>query len=191
MLWPPTRWPKLDLDSSSIPSDDAEVKRELKVNVVTIHSDNPLSQLIHYFSSWRKLKTSVAWLLELKERLLLLSRKRKEYVVNQNENVEKEIKKFKAALGKSSLTPEHLEEAEKAIIQFAQNQRFSTEISSLEHDPKTVFKDSPLYRLDPFIEDGILRVGGRLFKSALPWEVKHPVILSKDLHVSQLTCCTD
>nr|XP_040024067.1 uncharacterized protein LOC120812302 [Gasterosteus aculeatus aculeatus] len=70
---PPTRWPKLDLDASSIPSDDAEVKRELKVNAVTIHSDNPLSQLIHYFSSWRKLKTSVAWLLELKERLLLLS----------------------------------------------------------------------------------------------------------------------
>lgn len=183
---PPTRWPKLDLDASSIPSDDAEVKRELKVNAVTIHSDNPLSQLIHYFSSWRKLKTSVAWLLELKERLLLLSRKRKEYVVNQNENVEKEIKKFKAALGKSNLTPERLEEAEKAIIQFAQNQRFSTEISSLKHDPKTVFKDSPLYRLDPFIEDGILRVGGRLFKSVLPWEVKHPVILSKDLHVSQL-----
>ncbi|KAL0149102.1 hypothetical protein M9458_055534 [Cirrhinus mrigala] len=133
-----TEWPKLNLDSSSIPSDDAEVKRELKVNAVTTHSDNPLSRLIHYFSSWRKLKTSVPWLLELKERLLLLSRKRKEYVVKQNENVEKELKKFKAALGRSSLTPERLEEAEKAIIQFAQNQRFSTEISSLKHDPKTV-----------------------------------------------------
>ncbi|KAL0196747.1 hypothetical protein M9458_005287, partial [Cirrhinus mrigala] len=167
---PAAKCPKLDLDDSSIPSDDPEVKKELKVNAITTHSDNPISQLIHYFSSWRKLKTSVAWLLELKERLLLLSHKRKEYVVKQNENVEKELKKFKAALGKSSLTPERLEEAEKAIIQFVQNQRFSTEISSLKHDPKTVSKDSPLYRLDHFIEDGILRVGGRLSKSALPLE---------------------
>lgn len=129
---PPSKWPKLDLDSSSISADDPEVKREIKVNAVTTHNDSPTNHLIHYFSSWRKLKTSVAWWLELKEKRLLLSQKRKEYVAKQNENVEKEFKKFKATLGKSSLTSERIEEAERAIIQFVQKQKFSSEISSLK-----------------------------------------------------------
>lgn len=149
------------------------------MNVITTHSDSPTSHLIHYFSSWRRLKTSVAWLLELKKRLLLLSQKRKEYVAKQSKNVKQDLEIFKATLGKSSLTPEHLEEAERAIIKFVQKQRFSSEIASLKQHPSTVSKDSPLYRLDPFMEDGILRVGGRLSKSALPLEVKHPLILSK------------
>lgn len=181
---PPTEWPELNLNSS-VPADDPEVKRERKVNAITTY-DSPTSHLIHYYSSWKKLKTSVAWWLELKERLLFLSHKRKEHEAKQNNNERKEPKGSQPRLGKSSLTPERLEEAEMAIIQFVQSHRFSNEFASLKQDLKTVSQDSPLYRLDPFIKDGILRVGGRLSKSALPQEVKHPVILSKELHISQL-----
>lgn len=43
-----------------------------------------------------------------------------------------------------------------------------------------------MYKLDPVVADGVLRVGGRLSKSALPEEMKHPAILPKESHVSQL-----
>lgn len=54
---------------------------------------------------------------------------------------------FKATLGNSSLTPEHLKEAERTIIHFIQK-------ASLKLGSKTVSKHSPLYHLDPYMEDG-------------------------------------
>lgn len=39
------------------------------------------------------------------------------------------------------------------------------------------------------MDNGILRVGGRLGQAEIPAESKHPVILSKDLHVSVLILC--
>lgn len=50
----------------------------------------------------------------------------------------------------------------------------------------SVSRHSPIYRLDPVLEDGFLRVGGRLSRGAMPDEAKHPLILSKDQHVSLL-----
>ena len=55
---------------------------------------------------------------------------------------------------------------------------------------KTMKKSSSLYKLDPFLdEDGVLRVGGRLGKSSDPYDVKHPVILPKKGHVTNLILC--
>ena len=55
---------------------------------------------------------------------------------------------------------------------------------------KTMKRLSSLYKLDPFLdEDGLLRVGGRLRQSSVPYEVKHPVILPKKGHVTNLVLC--
>ena len=52
---------------------------------------------------------------------------------------------------------------------------------------KRIMKKSPLFRLDPFIDDsGILRVGGRLRHAKLEYKEKHPVLLPKGHHVSKL-----
>ena len=46
---------------------------------------------------------------------------------------------------------------------------------------------SQLWRLTPLLDsDGILRVGGRLGMSNLPYEAKHPVVLPKKHHISKL-----
>ncbi len=45
---------------------------------------------------------------------------------------------------------------------------------------------SSLYKLDPIMDDGVLRVGERLNKSEMPEETKRPIILPKDLHISTL-----
>ena len=189
---PEKEWPVADVDPAVIPADDPEVKRETKVNTIVKYADNATNHFINYFSSWRKLKVSVAWFLQLKRVLSLLSQKRKELKAAESDedarikrSVEQKLQSFKATLVGKNLTPQDYDEAEKAIICFVQKQRFAGEITLLKGD-SNVSKDSPLYKLDPILEDGIIRVGGRLHKSALPSETKHPVILSKDLHVSQL-----
>lgn len=44
-------------------------------------------------------------------------------------------------------------------------------------------RTSYIYKLNPILEDGVLRVGGRLSRSAMPEE---SAILAKDLHVSDI-----
>ena len=45
---------------------------------------------------------------------------------------------------------------------------------------KRVPRTSSIHQLDPFLDkDGVLRVGGRLVKSSLSHELKHPVLVPK------------
>ncbi len=45
---------------------------------------------------------------------------------------------------------------------------------------------SALYHLDPTLDAGLVRVGGRLKQSSLIQELKHPVILPKDSYITTL-----
>lgn len=47
-------------------------------------------------------------------------------------------------------------------------------------------RSSPIYKLDPILQDGTLRVGGRLCKSAMPEQAMHPAVLSKDMHITSV-----
>ncbi len=60
------------------------------------------------------------------------------------------------------------------------------EIASLESGKTQIRRDGTIYKLNPILEDGLFRVGGWLCKIAMPEDVKHPVILSKDQHISKL-----
>ncbi|XP_062414254.1 uncharacterized protein LOC119220564 [Pungitius pungitius] len=192
---PKEKWPKLVDNLNVIAADDPEVKRDLIVNTIVNDLQNATSHLINYFSSWIKLNTSVAWILKVKEILKSLGQKRKEFWAStilrkdhleiQKQEVERRVQNFKATLKGQSLTPEDLAKAEESIIQFVQSQRFKKEIASLKGHVN-VPKESLLYKLDPIMDAEILRVGGRLSKAALTAESKHPIILSKDLHVSTL-----
>ena len=51
----------------------------------------------------------------------------------------------------------------------------------------TLQNTSSLFRLDPFVDDeGILRVGGRLTRASVSFDLKHPVILPRKGHVTAL-----
>ena len=81
------------------------------------------------------------------------------------------------------------QDAEILIFKELQRSAFKNEIASLSHKeqkPKLT-KQSRLLRLDPFIDDqGLIRVGGRLENSTLPFDVKHPIILPRCSHVTEL-----
>lgn len=56
----------------------------------------------------------------------------------------------------------------------------------LQGGASNVRKESSIYRLDPVLDNVILRIGGRLSKTSMPEERKHPAILAKNHHVSIL-----
>lgn len=80
---------------------------------------------------------------------------------------------------KNYLEVSELDAAEKLIILHQQGNEFQHDITELRRKGQ-VSKNSKIASLCPFIDkDGILRVGGRLQNSNLPYNKKHPMILKK------------
>ena len=84
------------------------------------------------------------------------------------------------------LDPPELQAAETAIVRSVQQKYFKGEVRALR-SRKPVMKKSPIYILEPFLdEQGILRVGGRLKNAPLSEKAQYPIILPKNHHVSKL-----
>ncbi|XP_039442932.1 uncharacterized protein LOC120423264 [Culex pipiens pallens] len=76
-----------------------------------------------------------------------------------------------------ALTVEQFAKAKTVLTRLAQQDSFSTELKELEKG-KPVPKQSNIYKMSPFIDaERVLRVGGRLKLSQLPFQAKHPALL--------------
>ena len=123
----------------------------------------PLIDRFARFSSWHRLKTAVAWILRLKNCLM------KKDILN------------------GPLTVEEMNNAERIIIQCVQLEAFTKEINDLSSKSKAfVHKTSSLRKLNPLLFEGILRVGGRIDQAPVSFDVKHPVILPSQHHVTKI-----
>ncbi|XP_063619660.1 uncharacterized protein LOC134792321 [Cydia splendana] len=84
------------------------------------------------------------------------------------------------------LTYVEIQQTTGKILKLVQQEAFAEEYESLKNN-KAVTKKSKLRCLDPFIgDDGLIRVGGRLHHSQLPYNQKHPIILPHHHHVSRM-----
>ena len=110
------------------------------------------------FSSWRRLVRVTAYILRFVRRL--------------KSRVQK--KQDEATATDTSLTPSELDDAETHWIQHAQK--------SL----RDRLKSADLKSLSPFIEKEIIRVGGRVDKSSMSYEDKHPILLPRNHPISFL-----
>lgn len=90
--------------------------------------------------------------------------------------LQQHMEKCKSAMQKKTLTLEQLMVAERQIIQHSQDQWFPEEVKALRCN-LIIKRNSQLYKLDPSLQDGLMTVGGRLEKSAMPKDAK-PVFLS-------------
>lgn len=82
--------------------------------------------------------------------------------------------------------PLTLRAAELLLIHVIQHESFLDEIIALKSG-QTVLKTSPIYDLDPYLDDtGLLRIGGRLRRSNLTTQEKNPIIIPKKSHVATL-----
>lgn len=79
----------------------------------------------------------------------------------------------------------HIERAERAIIQRAQRDSFRDEIERLRA-ACPITKTSRLHRLDPMMEDDVLRVRGRIGAATAPIETKRPIILDGRHRITRL-----
>ena len=76
--------------------------------------------------------------------------------------------------------------AEKEIIRSVQRRHFGEELISLGKG-KCLNSCSRILKLDPFIDDeGILRVGRRIKRSAVASEMQHPVLSPKSCRIAEL-----
>ncbi|KAL0164586.1 hypothetical protein M9458_040339, partial [Cirrhinus mrigala] len=190
-------WPKQPEQWPSLTEEDVEVKTSAAVTCTNSNEcTDPLNQLFEYYSSWHKLKKAAAWILQLRRTLRHLSEKRKEFEENmqQNENdpekcrsiVEQQMMMYKKNLEKRILTVKDLSRAEVELVKYSQRQTYMEEIQALQLAGSRVKKNSSIFKLDPYLQEDVLRVGGRLNRSAMPEEAKHPAILHKQHRIAHL-----
>ena len=187
-------WPVNPDNLRELPPGDPEVKISAAIGVSTEQEeDDAVTGLINRSSSWTRLTRVMGWILRFKT-LFLNLRKMKEITAHLAQSVldatqdkdalTKEVHDL-AKLGGGYLSLGEIREAELQIVKFCQRRRFPEEITCLQKG-EYVKGSSHIYKLNPILEDGVLRVGGRLSKAAMPEEAKHPAILAKDLHISDL-----
>lgn len=168
-------------DTSHILLNDPEVRKAKVFSTSTsLPSQSSILQSLEYFSSWSRAKRVIAMCLNLKDTLL--------------------AKRQKVAC--ASITVNDLHRAEIEIVKHVQSIAFKDEKETLQSlrsngefsDKESARKrngvmkgTSSLYRLDPFLDpDGLIRVGGRIQRADLDSNLKHPIILPKRSHITDL-----
>ena len=155
-----------------LPADDPEVKVISALATQGSEESSSFLERLGAFSSWLRARRAVALCLQY---MALLRSKG-------------------SMQRRDRISVEELHRAELKIVGFAQAAAFGDELlvlqplkGSLGSSKGHVKGTSRLCKLDPFVDDiGILRVGGRLQESSLDFGVKHPIILPKKGHVTEL-----
>ena len=128
---------------------------------------DPVDKLIAYFSSWFKLKKATAWLLKFKA-----------FLINSNS-----VYHFSHSLSNSDLQKAKIE-----LIRYEQWNYFRDIMSKMQTNENfSLPSKSPLVKLHPVIVNGFLRVGGRLDRASVFFDLKHPIILPHTSHLTNLS----
>lgn len=167
------QWSNERVNVPEVLDDDNECIKGTNIYVTEVTADDKIDCLLNRYSSWYKLKRSVAWLLRLKARL----RSKCEHLKPQLDQ---------SQFGSKFITVTELREAERAVVQHVQRKAFVKEIEKLRNS-KFVAKTSALYKLCPILDAyGMLRVHGRLARASVNDDVRHPIILPNKCHVTSL-----
>jgi ribonuclease HI len=161
------------LDKEALSPEDEQEILILATAVAPESTLDPLHKFFLCFSDWQKLKRIAAIILRMQK--LLLSKLHNEHVPSLGEE----------------LDANDLVKAEKAILRWLQASVYADEISDLQRAVKEgkqpkVKKSSSLYRLDPFLHEGLLCIGGRLSETNWDFEAKHPIIIPRSHLITQL-----
>ncbi len=149
-------WPKQPEDICNLPDDQPELKKSnvcAAANTVNLPTDVELSDIFDRFSSWIRLKKTIAWVLC--------------YITNLRNSVLK-CKSGDESNGRQEanviapITTKEMMTAEHEILKYVQAESFNDELDNL-HQPErqpsktsSIRKKSSLYQLDPTLEDSLL-----------------------------------
>jgi hypothetical protein len=164
--------------------EDPEVKRQ-PIVATCITSNSTVDTLIARCSSWPKLKRVTAWVLLAIQKLRNRVIERKTKLDNTMEKLVQCKKKLKVdstnTLKNMTLPDNLLQLAEATLIRDAPSRYYDEELQSLVSQSKGQLKQSSrIKKLDPFVQDGLLRVGGRLSRCSLPYDAKHQILVPQN-----------
>jgi hypothetical protein len=91
----------------------------------------------------------------------------------------------RAHLSSGELTATELTKARLHWIQAVQTEYFAAELDALQSN-MDLLRDSKIARFNPHLEDGLLRLGGRLQCAELSEDLRHPILLDGKHHFVHL-----
>ena len=151
-----------------VSEDDPEIRRSTSVLASKVNdTDHMIAFLEERTSSWTKMIRVVSYICR--------------FIANC---------RLKTNRAQAQISTDEFQLATQALLRRTQNKYFSKEISICRSTDDSTSrrerKNTPFWRLDPFIDDdGLMKVGGRLERSGMSNLVIHPVILPKDSVVSR------
>ena len=142
-----------------LPLELLSASSQMASTPLTQTENSSMDRLLSRYSSFFSLLKGASWLIRYK---FFLSKVRKTSLPQFNR----------------SLAVEELTVAENNLIRYIQRHHFGFLIRRLDsgHILKTGEFPRYMLKLQPVLNDGILRVGGRLANAPVEWEVKHPMI---------------
>lgn len=196
-LWESGAFKPENVEVSPLQESDPEVKKASVLSTEVKNVPFPAhfeTSRLDGVSSWYQAVKVIALCLRLKSKFQRREVKKPEKPVTKSSTeVEKSVLK---------VTLPEFQEAEKTIIRCLQYEHFHAELQILcdlnVTDGETnrvqarkrnqeLRKTSSLYKLDPFVDqDGLIRVGGRIRRADVPIDVKHPVIIPRKGHLTEL-----
>ncbi|RXN11463.1 hypothetical protein ROHU_010601 [Labeo rohita] len=155
------------------PMTDIEVRPEVSA-LVTLTKDSQLgSECFKRFSNWKELLRAIACLIHV-------VRAYKGELVKDG----KDCKGWHCCSTPYSVG--ELCRAKNAIIRAMQQEGFTEEFRCIE-DGKNILRSSPLFALNPFIdENGLMRFGGRMPRVNTGFEERNPIIIPRQHHIAVL-----
>lgn len=124
---------------------------------------HPLMKLMKHCSSFYRLQKAVAWLLRLRSYIYL---KRQGHM-------------------EGPISVPEMTYAETVIVRFVQGQTYPQEVRLLRQGNQ-IPKSSPIYKLNPVLDNDLLVLSGRLRHACLSRRSKHPVILPRSHRISHI-----
>jgi hypothetical protein len=148
-------WPRSNLQLKCIDAESQELK--VASHEATICSLQPVVS-VDSFSDYTRLVRVIGWI--------------RRFITNCCPKLRD------AVLSNSCLTIDEYLNAERTLLLTSQQSQFPEEILSLRCQNELP-RQSPLCSLRPFLDKyGLIRVGGRISKSNLPFSSRHPLILA-------------
>ena len=164
-------WPQPLKEASLVPNEFF-VGKDRVANSYLVDSlvkcSDPLARLIEYYSDLYKLKKAAAWMLRVKSFL-------------KNKAASSDAK-----FSNLPLSVDEINHAELVLVSYVQRMHFSDIFEILE--TKKSFSTLPhsMQKLTPVMHEGLIRIGGRLERAAVSFEIKHPIILPGKSHLTDL-----
>lgn len=134
---PNNSWPKTLDHLEALNPADPEIKKNVSISTFALNKGpDVLQQLIEHYSSWIRLKKAVAWILKVKNILLVRAKERLEQTADTARDISKArqsqtLTNIRLSHRKENLTVEDLKEAELEIISHCQGQNFEEEVTAL------------------------------------------------------------